>query len=58
MTDEELREAILAQATNGKVACKAMLELAEQTDTPSRRIGEICNEMEIKISACQLGCFG
>jgi len=58
MTDEEIRNTIQAKAADGKVACKAMLELAQQTDTPSRRIGEICNEMDIKISACQLGCFG
>jgi len=57
MTDEELREAIQRQATDGRVSCKAMLELAQQSDTPSRQIGAICNEMDIKVSACQLGCF-
>lgn len=57
MTAEELREAIKSQAVEGRVSCKAMLELAEKTETPSRQISEICNELEIKVSACQLGCF-
>ncbi len=57
MTTEELREAIQAQAVEGKVSCKAMLDLAEKTETPSQQIGEICNALDIKVSACQLGCF-
>ncbi len=57
MTPEELRETIQSQAVDGRVSCKAMLDLAEKTETPSREIGEICNELDIKVSACQLGCF-
>jgi len=57
MTTEELRDAINAKAVDGKVSCKAMLDLAAETETPSQRIGEICNEMSIKLSGCQLGCF-
>ena len=58
MTDEELRQAIRQKARDGKVACKVLLALAAETDTPPRRIGQLCNEMKIKITACQLGCFG
>ena len=57
MTAEELREAIQSQAVEGKVSCKAMLDLARETETPSRQISTICNELDIKIGACQLGCF-
>ena len=57
MTPEELRQAIQSQAVEGKVACKAMLDLAGRTDTPSRQIAKVCNELGVKISACQLGCF-
>ena len=57
MTTEELREAIQSQAVEGRVSCKAMLDLARETETPSRQIGDICNELDIKVSACQLGCF-
>ena len=57
MTPEELREAIQSKAVEGKVACKAMLDLARESETPSRQIAKICNELKIKIGACQLGCF-
>ena len=57
MTPEELREAIQSRAVEGRVACKAMLDLASESDTPSRQIAKICNELGIKIGACQLGCF-
>jgi len=57
MTPEELRDAIQSQAVEGKVSCKAMLDLARETETSSRQIGDICNELDIKVGACQLGCF-
>ena len=57
MTPEELREAIKNQAVEGKVSCKAMLDLAAKSETSSQQIGEICNELDIKVGACQLGCF-
>jgi hypothetical protein len=57
MTTEELRDVIKSQAVEGKVSCKAMLDLAEKAETPSQQIGEICNELDIKVGTCQLGCF-
>jgi len=55
--DEELRDAIRREAAEGKVACQALLGLAERRDVPPKRLGGLCNEMKIKIVACQLGCF-
>lgn len=55
--DQEIRELIQAKVKDGRVACKAMLELAEQTQAPSKQIGQLCNEMKIRITGCQLGCF-
>ncbi len=57
MTDEQLRQEIRSQSVNGKVTCRAMLELARRVDVPTKTIGELCNEMELRIAACQLGCF-
>ena len=58
MTDDhEIRELIQAQAKDGRVSCKAMLTLVEQTRTPAKQIGQLCNEMKIRITGCQLGCF-
>ncbi len=57
MTDEELRKAIQEKASNGKVSCESMLKLAQETGWPPRQIGLLCDEMNIRIAACQLGCF-
>ena len=57
MNTEELRAAIRDRATGGKVACKLLLELAAETGTPPKQIGRLCDEMKVKIAACQLGCF-
>ena len=58
MTDEDdLRESILRESTGGRISCKALLELAEWQETTPRKLGRLCNQMEIKITDCQLGCF-
>lgn len=55
--DSALREQICQLATDGKVACKALLELASRAGCQPGRIGRLCDEMNIRICACQLGCF-
>ena len=57
MTEHEVRRAIHSQAIDEKVSCRAMLELASAIDMSPKEIGELCNEMKIRISNCQLGCF-
>jgi hypothetical protein len=57
MSDDELRAAIRAGSVDGKVSCSAMLALAAGRGVPPARIGALCDEMKIRISACQLGCF-
>jgi len=58
MTDEDqIRQSIERAAADSRVACGLLLELAERTATPPKRIGQLCNEMGIRISNCQLGCF-
>ena len=57
MEDEEIREAIRREAIDRKVTCRIMLELAEWQGVSPKKIGKLCDEMKIKITACQLGCF-
>ncbi len=56
--EDKLRKAIADAATNGKVPCKALLLIAESLDVPPDRVGNTCDEMKVRVSACQLGCFG
>jgi hypothetical protein len=57
VTQEELCRAIRRRSAHGKVACKALLELAGKAAVPPRKIGALCDQMKIKIVGCQLGCF-
>jgi len=41
----------------GKLSCEKAHVLAMELNVPLRDIGAICNELNIKITACQLGCF-
>jgi len=56
-TRQEIRESITQASKDGKVACKTLLDLAERTGTAPREVGRVCNEMDIRICGCQLGCF-
>lgn len=56
-SDEDLREAIRRLADDGRAACGALLALAERTGVPPGRIGRLCNELGVRVRACQLGLF-
>ncbi len=58
-TDEQqaLREAVQAAATDGRVHCKQLFELSEKTGASLAQLGLLCNELNLRISNCQLGCF-
>ena len=61
---EELLNAVLNLASNGqssgnkkKITCAEAFELANKYQIEIIEIGRICNEHNIKIRKCQLGCF-
>lgn len=55
--DEQLAAKIRESLVNGKLPCPVALKLANDLDISPKRIGDITNEMGIKVSSCQLGCF-
>jgi hypothetical protein len=57
MTQDDLKQKIQAAAAEGKIACAAAFRLADDLDISRRKMGEILNELKIKIIQCQLGCF-
>ena len=61
---EELLKAILKFADNGqplenkkRLTCSEAFELAKKYDVEIIEIGRMCNQHNIKICKCQLGCF-
>ena len=57
MTREKIIEAIRAASENNRLSCEKAHELARDLNLSLQEIGAICNELKIKIAACQLGCF-
>jgi len=63
--NQELLNAIL-KSTNGRagsddikrLTCAEAFELSRNFETEIIEIGRICNQHNIKICKCQLGCFG
>jgi hypothetical protein len=57
MDQEELKVKIIGAAPQGRIACPAAFRLAEELGLSRRDLGELLNELKIKIIQCQLGCF-
>jgi len=57
MDHKKLEKVILEKAKEGKLPCALCFKIAEDFEISKREIGKILNEMKIKISQCQLGCF-
>ena len=57
MSQEELRNIIRAAAPEGKIPCAAAFKLAEDLGISRQELGNLLNELRIKIIQCQLGCF-
>jgi hypothetical protein len=55
--EEEVKARIMAAAPEGKLACAAAFRLAEELGLSRHDLGELLNELKIKIAHCQLGCF-
>jgi len=57
MDDTGAKELIMKRQNGGRISCAAAMEVAKEAGLSTRKIGELLNEMKIKIGACQLGCF-
>ena len=61
---EQLIDAVLNSAKNGResdgrkqLTCAEAFELAKKYEAEIIEIGRICNQNNIRICKCQLGCF-
>ncbi len=57
MDRRKLEETIKEKAKDGKLPCAVCFKIAEDFGISNKEIGKILNEMKVKISHCQLGCF-
>lgn len=54
---EKLKEAILSKSKEGKLPCALCFKIADDFGISKKEMGKILNEMKVRISQCQLGCF-
>lgn len=57
MDRDKLEKVILKKAKAGKLPCAMCFKIAEDFGISKREMGKVLNEIKIKISQCQLGCF-
>jgi hypothetical protein len=57
LDESEVQELFEKNLVDGKLPCIKAFKLYESSGISLEKIGDIANELKIKISACQLGCF-
>lgn len=53
----EIEAALQAKATNGRISCAAVWEIADQFKYPRLGIANIIETLSLRVKPCQLGCF-
>jgi hypothetical protein len=48
---------IKKKAVNGRLPCPVARKIAQKLAVPYREVGRTADELNIKISECELGCF-
>ncbi len=54
---EDIQVAVRKAARDGRLSCEAAHAIGKELNISLQDIGAVCNELKIKIAACQLGCF-
>jgi hypothetical protein len=57
MSEQDVTSKIRAAAPEGKIPCATAFRLAEELGISRKELGNLLNELRIKIIQCQLGCF-
>ena len=57
MERDKVIEAIRQRAEDDRIPCAVCFQIAEEYEIPKRELGELLNELEIKVVQCQLGLF-
>ena len=57
MNQEEIIDKLKDAAEDGKIPCALAFKIAKECSVSTKEIGNLLNQVKIKISNCQLGCF-
>jgi hypothetical protein len=57
LKEDEIAAQLKGAAREGKITCAMAQKIAIENKIPIKQVGEMLNQMKIKIIQCQLGCF-
>lgn len=55
--EEKVREEIKKKAENNRLPCPVARRIAQELSVSLKEIGLAADELKIKITDCELGCF-
>ena len=56
-TDEILENELKASLVDGRLPCAVAFKIGRKFKVSPRKVGDMANRLNVKISNCQLGCF-
>ncbi len=54
---EEIAAKLKEAAKDGKIPCAMAFKIARENNLSTKEVGDMLNQLKIKITRCQLGCF-
>jgi LAO/AO transport system kinase len=57
MEKEQVVAKIKSATKDGRISCSEALGIARDMGVSPKEVGDLLNDMKIKIHSCQLGCF-
>ena len=57
MNSDTIRSIFEKKGITTEIPCGIAFEISEKSGVPKADIAQYCNDNNIKIRACQLGCF-
>ena len=55
--NDKIKELLKKKAVNGRIPCPVARNIAEELSVPYKEVGRNADELRIKITGCELGCF-
>jgi len=55
--NDKIAEEIKKKTVDGRLPCPVAREIAQKLGVPYREVGKTADELSVRISDCELGCF-
>jgi LAO/AO transport system kinase len=55
--NDRIAEEVKKRAVNNRLPCREARRIAEELAVPYKEVGRTADELNVKITGCELGCF-